>query len=619
MQHPPLAAVAGSLGVLCALLGGCSARTEVSLTGNTPAQYTHVYVTAKELWFNTSAAAGPDDSGWQKFPLSTPSTVDLAADEGGTLGTLVTSLNLLAGTYFQIRLIPVDASAPLATSARTLGALYNAEADYVDSAGVTQQLRLELLNPDKGIGIPASLHVPVGSVGSGRGAATSSVGALGTTDAMSSAGTADAAGTTSSTGTSVSTTSQSTRATASFAINMDGTRDLVPFRFGPASSRGILLSSHASAYDLAEVGAISGTLTLTNLTGTSTVNGLPNIQADAQTLSPDGTRHVVVLSTPVHSDGTFLLYPLPTSSSTSASYDVVIHGAGIATIVIKAVAVTLDSSTTNTATNTATNTTNTTPNTNTTTTNSTVSGATTASANPVSIGTLTPRAATSYTANITTAAASPLPAGALVGFYQTLGGSGEVPYVIEATPIDPFNQVLVNAQGLSAGTIDSGTFVASGDAVNLVSAAPHDGAGTYLVAASATAFADGVLSTTINAPKTGTGPATVTVPTLSVASGAASGSVVAQVNSPTAGKYDQGELLVSREGQLVSQTALDAVLAAGGNVSASVPAGLATSVYYVSVRVWKSSDPGGTLQRQWYPAAVDLRNTRSGAIALTIN
>ena len=72
---------------------------------------------------------------------------------------------------------------------------------------------------------------------------------------------------------------------------------------------------------------------------------------------------MVVLSTPVHADGTFLLYPLPTSSSTAASYDVVIHGPDIATIIIKAVAVTLDSTTATTSTNTATHPTNTTTNT----------------------------------------------------------------------------------------------------------------------------------------------------------------------------------------------------------------------------------------------------------------
>jgi len=45
MKYP----VSAALGVLCAVLCGCSARTDVSLTGSAPAQYSHVYVTAKEL------------------------------------------------------------------------------------------------------------------------------------------------------------------------------------------------------------------------------------------------------------------------------------------------------------------------------------------------------------------------------------------------------------------------------------------------------------------------------------------------------------------------------------------------------------------------------------------
>lgn len=599
MKYPLSALLAGSLGLVCAALAGCSARTGVSLTGDTPAQFSHVYVTTKELWFNTNAAAGPDDTGWQKFSLSTPTTIDLVADQGGTLGSLATSLKLLAGSYSQLRLIPVDPSAALTSSAQTLGALFNAEADFVDGSGVTQQLPLELLNPDKGIGIPASLRVPVGSLGGGVGAVTATgAAAAGTSDATSGAGITDATGTT-NTGTTVSTPrTTTTTTTASFAINMDGTRDLVPFTYGKTAASGILLSAHASASDLAQVGGISGTLTLTNLTGTSTVSGLPNIRADAQILSAHGTRHVVVQSTTVHSDGTFLLYPLPTSSSTAADYDVVIHGPGIATIIIKAVAVTLATSATAAA---------------------TTAAGTTASVNAVSIGTLTPRASpSSYSVNITTAAASPLPAGALVSFYQTPGGASEVPYLIEASPIDPFNQVLANAQGLSAGTIDSGTFVASGEAINLISAAAREGAGIYRVAASAPSYADGTLNTLASPPKSGTAAVIVAVPTLTVAAGAAAGSVVAQVSAAPAG-IDQGELLVSHEGQLIARVRLDAVLAPGGNVSASVPAGIASALYYVSVRVWRSSDPTHTVRRQWYPGAVDLRTTSSGAIALTIN
>jgi hypothetical protein len=626
MKYRLPAVLVGSLAAISGLLAGCSARTEVSLAGNTPAQYSHVYITAQAVWFNNSATAGPDDSGWQQFPLSTPTTVDLVADQDGSLGTLATDLKLLAGTYSQIRLIPVDSSAALTASAQAMGALYNAEADYVDSSGTTHQLPLELLNPDKGIGMQASLKVPIGNLGSsgstgvlgvGTGttgtttAGTTTTGTTGTTTTgTTTTGTTTAGTTTTGTTGTTTTTGSSTTTIASFTVNMDGGRDLVPFTYAASKpTTGILLSSHASAYDLSQVGGISGTLTLTNLTNFSGQSGLPDIQVTAETLSADGTRHEVVLSTPLHSDGTFLLYPLPTSSSTAAFYDLVIHGGGIATIIIKDVQLTLGTTTTalSAATIPATTT-----NTNTTT-------VTAPSLSTVSIGTLIPRAATTYTANITTTAASPLPAGALVAFYQTLGASGEVPYVIESAPVDPFNQVLFNPQVLSAGTVDSGTYVASGDTVTVVSAAPAQGAGKYVVAGTAPNYTDGAFSPLVAPPSSGTNPVTVTVPSLSPAAGASTGSVAAVITPATPGKYNQGLLLVSHEGALVASAALDSVLAQGGSVSVSVPAGTASSYYYVSVRVWNSSSPSATLARQWFPSIVDLRSSTSGSIALTIN
>src|SRR5258708_18420225 len=177
MIRIPAALVVWVAGLCCAV-AGCSTRTDVSVTGNTPAQYSHVWITAQEVWFNTSAIAGPDDGGWVKFPLSTPATVDLVTESGGNLGSLATSLNLAPGSYSQVRLIPVDATAPLTSSAQTAGALYNTEADYVDSAGTTHQLPLELLNPDKGIGIPHTLKVPVGNIGAALAAATTTTFAI---------------------------------------------------------------------------------------------------------------------------------------------------------------------------------------------------------------------------------------------------------------------------------------------------------------------------------------------------------------------------------------------------------------------------------------------------------
>ncbi len=580
----PAVAVAG----LCCAVAGCSTRTDVSVTGNTPAQYSHVWITAQEVWFNTSATAGPDDGGWVKFPLSTPVTVDLVTESGGNLGSLVTGLKLAPGTYSQVRLIPVDPAAPLTSSAQSAGARYNAEADYVDNVGTTgtpHQLPLELLNPEQGIGIPGTLKVPVGDVG----------GAL--TGATTTTGTTTTGTTTTGTTTTTPTTPTTTATTTSFAITFDGARDLTPFSYaGATTPNAILLSSHASAFDLSEVGGIQGQLTLTNLPGINSAAGLPAIQVSAQSLSADGTRHVVVSRAPVHADGSFLLYPLATSASSPTEYDLVIHGPGIATIIIKSVQVTLASSTsaaTTTTTGTAAN----------------------ATLNTVSVGTLIPRAASSYTANVATAAGAALPAGAQVAFYQTLATAGEVPYVIEASPIDPFKQVLANAQALSTGTLDSGTYSTSGASVTLVSTPPKEGAGGYLVAASAPSFTDGALTTSVSA----TTAMPVTVPTLALAPGATAGSISASVTQATAGKYDHGELLVSHDGTLIATTPLDAALAQGAGATLTVsglPAGTSAALYYVAVHVWNAS---GTLQRHSYPTAIDLRGSTTGAVQLTIN
>jgi hypothetical protein len=643
MRTPLSAAITASLGALC-LTAGCSSRTDMSLTGGAPAQYSHVWVTVQAVWFNTSDTAGPDDAGWAKFPLSTPTTIDLVADNGGTLGALATSLRVLPGSYSQVRLIPLDPSSqPPAASAQAAGASFNAEVDIENSDGTTQRLPLELLNPDKGIGIATALRVPVGNLGGGLAAGSSTTGTFGGTtganDATQTNGLLDASGGTNqstTTGTTTTSSTSSTTTTASFAVTVNGTSDLVPFNFGGSTavngSPGIMLSQHAAAYDLSEVGGIQGTLTLTGLTGIAGASGLPDIMASAEVLSADGSRHVVVSNTPVHSDGTFLIYPLPTNSSSPTIYDVVIHGGGIATIIIHNVTVTLASSSstaatttpaaqTTTGTTTATTPTTTTPATDTSTTTTTPtttdSSIITPTVNAVSIGTLLPRAAATYTANITTGAGTPLPAGSLVGFYQT--PSGQVPYVIESSPLDPFNQILANAQLLSSGTIDTGTFVASGDTITLVSAAPEETAGRYRVAAGAPGFVDGAF--VLVGPRAGiTTPVTVTVPALSIASGGATGSVLAAVTPATAGKYDQGQLIVAHEGTVVGTASLNGVLGAGGgNVIAPVPAGTPAALYYVSVRVWASRNPAGTLQRQWYSTAVDLRSSTSGSIQLTIN
>lgn len=656
----PAALGATLIGLAC-LLAGCSARTDVSLTGNTPAQFSHVWITTQEVWVNASATAGADDSGWRKFPLSTPATVDLAQQNGGTLGSVVTGLNIEPGTYSQVRLIPLDSSATLSASAKAAGALFNAEADFVDSAGTAHQLPLEMLNPEKGIGIATSLRVPVGNVGAAVAASSSGtttgtdasfVNAQGGSPFATTATTTTDGTTTVTGGTTLTPTTTTTSGSAAlgtpttttgttgtttttpppneFAIAINGSTDLVPFTFSGAS--GIMLSSHASAFDLTRVGAISGTLTLTNLSGSTGTSGLPAIEASAEVLSADGLRHVVVSSTPVHADGTFMLYPLAagSNSNTPDVYDVVIHGPGIATIIIKGVQVFQTSVTTTGTVPTATtqgttgvmnlgdtNTTNTTTSTTTTSTPSTPSTTVT----PVSLGTLIPRAATSFSANLTPPA-TPLPAGAAVSFYQTLARKGEVPYVIETAAIDPFNQKLATAQALSTGTVDSGTWSSTGASIAVVSAAPAEGAGGYTVAATAPSFADGALTTKVSAPSSSSTTAVLipALPAMQFASGVTQGSVSATVTLAAPGKYDQGELLLTHNGALVASTPIDAVLKSGGSVTLSaVPAGTAAAVYYVAVRAWNSASPTKILQRQSVAGALDMSSSSSASVQLTLN
>ena len=689
MTHPRitrLAAIAGtvSLAGFCGVFAGCSTSTDVSAIGNTPALYSHVYVTAQAVWFNNSATAGPDGGGWVKFPLSTPATVDLVADSGGNFGNLVTGLRLAPGTYSQIRLIPVDATTPLTASAQALGAVYNMEADYVNASGVTVQAPLQILNPDKGIGIQTSLTVPIGNIGAGLSAVSSTAGTSSTTPdtTFGSTGTETTASTTTtgSTGLGLGSSSSTTTTIANFTFSFDGARDLVMFTYG--GTTGVLYSSHGSAYDLSQAGGITGQLTLTNLTGITGATGLPDIYVNAELATPDNSRHYVVASTPVNADGSFTLYPLAVNSSTSSpdTYDIVIHGPGIATIIVKDIQVFMTSSLeslnssslgslssledeTSSLSSSTTSTTSSTTTTSGTSDlslfGSTSSTSTTASnganvitpQNLVSIGTLIPRQATSYVANITTSATAPLPAGAEVAFYQTLPGSGELPYVIERSPIDPINQVLATAQQLSTGTVDSGTFNnenttdavdttdtidttstttstdTSDTLVTVVSASPKEGTGSYQVAADAPLYAYGALGTKVSMPASAAS-ASVTTPVqevsvgpLSLASGSNPATVNVEVKEATPGKYNAGEVLIGFNGQLVASASLTAALQGGGGtvVLDKVPGGTPESLYYVTVVAWNSANPAATYTRQWAETPLNLASSGSASLQLTLD
>ena len=607
-----------------AALAGCSTQTNVSMGTSVQSKYSHVWLTFQEVWFNTSATASPEDSSWKRFTLSAPITLDLATLTSGSLQQIATGVKVPAGTYSQLRLIPVDSSAALAASASAAGAKYNAEADYTDPSGNAQQAPLELLNPDKGIGVSTTITVKasLARLGSLTTATTSTTSCLpgaigctsgstsggtscsaGTTDCMSPSGTACVNGETDCTTTAVATAApaSSSAATMSVAVTVDGIHDLVQFAYGNANDPqiGVLLNPHSSGYDVTSTGTIQGTVDLTNVTADS--SGHFDVQATAETLSTDGTRHVAVQTVQVGSDGKFVLYPLPaatpsttstglaTTSRSTTPYDLVIHGPQIATVIIKSIPVAAgDPSTTSAA----------------------------------SVGTVTPRAATPYTFNMAAGTVA-LPAGALVDLYQTIPANGEVPYIVDQVAIDPFSRTLLYNESVPTGTLDWGTYV-SGANVALTTVTPTQGSSVYFISAQAPLFSDqGQLVATLSPPANGTGPVPVVMPTLTPTAG--SGSVSVTVAPVTAGKYDRGELIVSHDGAIVQTVAIDTALTQNGGATLTVqgiPAGGSASsfdnaVYYVSTRAWNSSNPAGTLQRQSFTTPIDLSS--GSATGPTVN
>jgi hypothetical protein len=597
-------------------LAACGARTDVSATSNVTAQYSHVWVTVQDVKFNTRATAGAGDSSWLDFPLTTPQTIDLATVTNGALAVFGSALKIPTGTYAQMQLLLTDTSAPLVTSAQSVGLLYNDQVEYLDSTGAPTVAPLELVHPEQGIVLAVSLTIPNNTKAALDALSTSAATTAGSTATGSTTGLTTTAATTPAASTTCSTTTTNTTTTtpitttsntctggvttATFAvgIDFDAERDLVPLTY--SGQPGFLLNPHLVAYDLSTAGTIQGQVTLptttTTTTTAATASGNPDIEVSAETLSSDGTRHVVVKSTPLLSNGSFVLYPLTTNATstnatTTTTYDLVIHGPVIDTVIIQSVP---------------------------------VSVAAPAAATSAALSTVALTSAADYLVNVSTATPFTT-AGALVQFYQTVPVSGEVPYVVAQQPIDPFNKDFAGDAALSAGPIAVAIY-SGGVASAAVSKAPNEGTGTYQVAAIAPNFDNGSFGTKVSAPAQSTTTAVlVTLAPLTVATGATSDTLAVTTAVAAPGKYNNGELILSQNGAIVAVTPLGVVLdQSSGTVTFSrVPGGtssqtLTSGVYDLSAWVWNSSNPSGTFSRQSSPASVDLSTGTASGATITI-
>ena len=554
-----LPAAAALLG--CMALAGCESRTTVSATGNTAAQFTHVFLTVRQIWFNTSATAGATDGSWVKFALATPATVDLATLNDGTLSQIATELKLAAGTYAQVMVILADSTDALSSSAQSAGAASNDEVDYIDTSNVPHTAPLAVLNAAQGISIATSLTV-----------ATSS---------SSSFGTSSSAAAPSSTATSTT----SVAATPSAIIDFDASRDLVPLSL--SGQPAFILNPHPHSYVVSASGSIRGSV---SLSGVSTLSGAgnPDVQVFAEALSSDGTRHVIVKTSRVGSDGTFTLYPLSTASGAPGTYDLVIHGPEIDTVIVKSVPVTHSGA-----------------------------GSTTAA-----LGTLTLTPASPFLVNINTASAA-APTSSLVGFYQTLPLSSEVPYLVEVRALDPTSGVFASAQELSNGTLQYGTYGAG--TITLTSATATQGAATYAVGAINPAYGTATLGTTVAAPAQAATIALFAMNAPPVPTGATANDIQGTISVGSSG-FDNAELFLTHGGALIAAAPLSAyrggsqgalslsAIAPGGSAGTTYAAG----VYNAEVWAWNSTNPTGTLTRIPYGSTIDMSAGTATGVALQI-
>ncbi len=665
-----------SLLAACATVGACDTRVNVDAAANASAQFSSVLVTVDEVWLNENATAAPEDGDWLKFPLAQPRTLELVEVDDDAVTELASELKVEPGTYHQIRLLLVDRGEPLTESARMAGATFNDQVTYFDANRVKTTVPLEVADAARGIGIETELvvQIPTDTVIAALAAASapsntrSSLTGVTPTQTTISGTTLQRttvtnpfAPATPSTGTAApiaaptvgqptvpsvdvpmtpgellgnsppgsSTTNPALTGgtpvvtpapltpiapitpitpttptptptppgsggidrtvTVTSSVFFDAARDLVAFRF--SDRPGFVLNPRLVAFDLDKVGSIQAQLDVSSV-APNPDTGRPDVEVTAERLDEELGRRVEVASAPVRADGGFTLYPLPVDKQADdpTTYDLVIHGPAVTTVIIRGVPAT--------------------------------EGAPDSSAD-VAFDTITLLASETYRVNLE-AGGAVAPRGARVRFYQTLKDDA-APFLIDELPVDPLTGRFATDEPLSAAQVVMyGTFDTS---FAVVAAAPTEGAARYSVAAFAPLYGNGdFASTPIAPPAALANTVAFNVPEVPIPSGATAGTIAANVNATTPGKYDSGALLVTHDGTIVTAAPLAAALGGAqpstvnvANVPASASSEFERGLYYLEAWAWNSADPEGSFTRQPVTGAVDLRATSTASAEVTVN
>jgi hypothetical protein len=550
----------GSLWLCCSLLVACGGGGGTGGTGGTPsvgADSTHgalslgisggAYRDVQHVWITVGTVAlhaqanqawSAGDSTWKVLRLSTPVVVDLAVLPSGSQGDVtrvLSGLSVPAGTYAQIRLFPMAHDVPLDDAAAAKGLSYNAQVDYTDNQGTARVVPLEWPQPDQGWRVGGTFTVSANA--------------------------------------------------ASYVVLQS---DLLEGLVRLSSADGIdhfTFRPRLQAYDMTANGAVIGVLDASRLCGGASAAAAPacaqDVVVSAQRLSADGTRYESVRQYRVSSStGGFALYPLPSG----ASYDVVITGRRMQTMVIRGVTVAPFSVLDTLA--------------------WTSLGSSSAPLQP----TLT--SATGRTVNPT----SPLsPASAQLVFGQTLAPQGR-PHVVAVSNVDVRTGLLARDLDLPQGPVSVADFVSSDAALSFSDVTPQEGAQAFTVRAWGAVYDDPGSASVVTPPLGQASTVSVSAPVRQAGMGA--GQIQVTLQGALSARYDTATLVVSDvNGVVLTQPA------SPGVVTLTVPAGSlaaasgAGAVYSVALR---AAGPGGALR--WVRAAstLDLRQASSANVSLTL-
>ncbi len=363
---------------------------QIVLTDAPGSGFDNVFLTVDEIWFHADNTAGPDDAGWLRYRLPVPQGVDLARRTNGAVSSMILNQALPAGQYRQIRILLLSNDDAVEHPEHHP---YNNAVVVTDNVVTTsypleipethQEDDLTAMRENRGIPVLGSFQVTAGG-------------------------------------------------TLRLAIDIDIGHDVVKvMRNGQA---GYLLKPRPRAIDLDNVGSISGRIDNTAIGAGHAVL--------AEQRSADNTYHVVRRHAAVDNTGSFLL-----SFLEPGTYDVLLRGSGVETVIIKDVPVTRN--------------------------------ATTGLPTPIMA-----TAGTEYEVNM-----SVRPAGAWVTFYQTLPGTGEVPYEVVSRNVDPFTGSFHDPIALSAGRLHVGTYANNLLGIGCSPVTPLEGNGGFVVSGDAVLFA----------------------------------------------------------------------------------------------------------------------------------